>query len=159
MAAATPDAGASGSQPRAPESPLWTKRVALMFFATLTVVFLVSIFYDPGDKDPYGKYSTICMFKNATTLPCPGCGLTHSFCEIGKGDFASAVAWNGVGIPLFGLAILVWLQSLFILRDWQAPARRLNRLAARARPLRLLAIAFVVYGVGRMVYILFFLRE
>ena len=141
-----------------PSETGWSRRLTLVIFFTLTAVFLISVIYDPGDRDPYGSYSTICVFKNVTTLPCPGCGLSHSFCEIGKGDLASAFAWNWMGIPLFGFGVLVWLKSLLLLSGWRQPVQVLDRLARRVRPLHLIATAIVIYGIGRIIYILFFLR-
>ena len=152
------EAGPSPEETEALAETGWTRRVTAVIFLSLTAIFLISVIYDPGDQDPYGAYSTICVFKNVTTLPCPGCGLSHSFCEIGKGDLASAFAWNWLGIPLFGFAILVWLKSLLLLSGWSRPARALDRLAHRLRPLWLIAFAFMIYGVGRILYILFILR-
>ncbi len=134
----------------------WSKRFAASVFLALTLVFLVSVLHDPGDRNPYGNYSTICMFKNTTGLPCPGCGLSHSFCEIGKGHLASAVTWNWLGIPTFVFAILVWLKALFVLMRWDGPVHRLDHLASRLRPLRIFAAAFVLYGCGRILYILIY---
>lgn len=132
---------------------LWTKRAAWIFLIGMSVVIVTSIIHNPAPVNPDGEYFTICGFKNLTGLPCPGCGLTHSFCEIGKGHLASAINWNWLGLPLFILMVLVWLQSLFILTNQTKPAMALDRLAARVRPMRLSAIAFALYGIGRIVYI------
>jgi hypothetical protein len=142
------------NEPRTSQSPeLWSKRFSWMVFGVLSMVFLTSIIYRPAEVDPNGDYYTICGFKNLTGLPCPGCGLTHSFCEIGKGHMASAFAWNWMGIPLFLLMILIWCKALFILTRQYRPAFALDKLAARLRPLRLTTIAFAVYGIGRIIYI------
>lgn len=132
---------------------LWSKRFSWMVFGVLTLVMLTSIIYRPAETNPNGDYYTICGFKNLTGLPCPGCGLTHSFCEIGKGHMASAFSWNWLGIPLFLMMILIWCKALFILTSQYGPAFALDKLAARLRPLRLTAIAFAVYGIGRIIYI------
>lgn len=153
------DAAQVASEQVEPERYGWSKRLAAIIFVALTAMFVVSVIHDPGDRDPYGSYSTICMFKNATSVPCPGCGLTHSFCEIGKGRVASAIEWNWLGIPAFVFAILVWLKSVFVLGGLSQPAQALDRLAARVRVLRLFAYAFVIYGVGRILYILFILPK
>jgi hypothetical protein len=132
---------------------LWSKRFSWVVFGVLTMVILTSIIYRPAEADPNGEYDTICGFKNLTGLPCPGCGLTHSFCEIGKGHVASAFAWNWLGIPLFLMMMLIWCKALFILTRQYKPAFALDKLAARLKLLRLTAIAFAVYGVGRIIYI------
>jgi hypothetical protein len=135
---------------------LWSKRLSWIIFAGMTAVMLVSIIHRPAEVSPSEEYDTICGFKNLTGLPCPGCGLTHSFCEIGKGHMASALNWNWLGPPLFLLMILIWCKALFVLTNQFKPAFALDRLAARLRPMRLFAIAFAVYGIGRIVYIIFY---
>src|SRR5215208_3438499 len=140
--------------PNTPGDLQWSKQLATIIFVGLTLVFLVSLLYQPGAADPNGNYFSICGFKNFTGLPCPGCGLTHSFCELGKGHFQNALAWNWLGMPLFVFFILVWLKAGFILLkrlDW---AMAFDRVAERVKPVRLFAIAFAVYGVGRIIYIL-----
>lgn len=135
---------------------LWSRRFSWIVLATMTAVIFVSVIYRPAPVNPGEEYFTICGFKNLTGLPCPGCGLTHSFCEIGKGHMASAIDFNLLGLPLFLLMLLVWVKALFVLTKQVKPALALDRLAARLRPLRLLAIAFALYGVGRIVYILLY---
>lgn len=144
----------SNLQPPHPGHSLWSKPFARTIVVGFTLIFLVSLFYQPAPANPNGNYFSICGFKNLTGLPCPGCGLTHSFCEIGKGHFQSAMDWNWLGLPLFIFFIFVWLKAILILIgrfDWAA---WFDRVAARIQPLRWLAIAFAVYGVGRIIYIL-----
>jgi hypothetical protein len=150
--AATQDSTAHHSSPSS-KTELWSRRLSWTILAGMTAVILISIIYRPAEVSPGEEYYTICGFKNLTGLPCPGCGLTHSFCEIGKGHMASAFGWNWLGPPLFLLMILVWFQSLFVLTNQSKPAFALNRLAARVRPMRLFAIAFAVYGIGRIVHL------
>jgi len=40
---------------------------------------------------------SICAFRNATGLPCPGCGLTRSWVELARGDLAASLARNRLG--------------------------------------------------------------
>ena len=134
----------------------WSKRLATIFFIGLTAVFAASIFYHPAETAPTAEYSSICAFKNVTGLPCPGCGLTHSFCAIGKGDFSLAFAWHWLGPPLFLLLILMWLKAIFVLTNRNRLALAFDRLALRVRPAVLFASAFAVYGIGRIIYILAF---
>jgi hypothetical protein len=135
---------------------LWSKRLSWVILFAMTGVMLISIVHSPAPVKPGEEYFTVCGFKNLTGLPCPGCGLTHSFCEIGKGHLASAMNWNWLGLPLFTMVILVWVQSLLILTNRMKSAIALNRLAARVRPLRLFVLAFVLYGAGRITYILIY---
>jgi hypothetical protein len=132
----------------------WSKQLATIFFIGLTAVFAASIFYHPAETAPTLNYSSICAFKNVTGLPCPGCGLTHSFCALGKGDVALAFGWHWLGPPLFLLLILVWLKAVFVLTNRHRLAMAFDRLAMRVRPAVLVAFAFAVYGIGRIIYIL-----
>ena len=51
-----------------------------------------------------------CTFREATGLPCPGCGLTRAFCAISRGDWGEAVALNPLAFPFYagGVLILLW---------------------------------------------------
>src|SRR5262245_33544514 len=90
-----------------------SRRLAVFGFLVLLVVFLASVFYQPRS----GNYFTICAFKNLTGLPCPGCGLTHSFCALAKGDIGGAFLFNALGPPLFVALFLLWVRSGFVLMN------------------------------------------
>ncbi|MFL6214716.1 MAG: DUF2752 domain-containing protein [Blastocatellia bacterium] len=124
----------------------------LAWFALLMLagVFTISLIYHPSE----GNYFTICGFKNATGLPCPGCGLTHSFCALGKGHLLSAFSWNLLGPPLFLLFALVWVRAVCVLLNRQRFPRAFDAFVERVRLVRWAAIAFAVFGVARIVYIL-----
>jgi hypothetical protein len=42
-----------------------------------------------------------CMFRRATGVPCPGCGLTRSFICLMRGDVPRAWTFNPAGLLLF----------------------------------------------------------
>lgn len=126
-----------------------SKRLALLTLVGLSAVFLVSALLKPST----GDYFTICGFKNFTGLPCPGCGLTHSFCALGSGHIMDAFAFNLLGPPLFLIFILVWIRSASILLNKSNLAQALDRMARRFNLVRALAIAFGVYGVVRIIYL------
>ena len=127
-----------------------SKGLAWLAFVMLAGVFIVSVIYHPSD----GNYFTICGFKNATGLPCPGCGLTHSFCALGKGNLLSAFEWNLLGPPLFVLFAFIWVRAVFVLLNRQSFPRAFDAFAERVRLIRWAAIAFAVFGVARIAYIL-----
>ena len=89
----------------AAEAP--SKKLALFGLIGLFAVFMVSLLFTL----PEGQYFTICGFKNFTGLPCPGCGLTHSFCALGKGEITAAFSFNLLGPPLFFALVLLWIRS------------------------------------------------
>lgn len=53
----------------------------------------------------------VCLFKQATTVPCPSCGSTRSVLHILHGDLGGGLSWNPLGFVLLaGLVILpVWI--------------------------------------------------
>lgn len=126
-----------------------SKKLALFAIVGLFAVFLVSVLFNP----PAGDYFTVCGFKNFTGLPCPGCGLTHSFCALGKGAVGDAVAFNALGPPLFLVLLLVWIRSACVLLNKAGAVHFFARIAGRFNLVRAFAIAFGVYGVARIVYV------
>src|SRR5713226_2674757 len=93
------------------ESAPPSKKLAVFTLVGLSAVFLMSALFKP----PSGDYFTICAFKNFTGLPCPGCGLTHSFCALAKGDVGDAFSFNLIGPVLFVFLVLLWTRSASVL--------------------------------------------
>lgn len=85
----------------------------------------------------------ICHFKRLTGLPCPGCGLTHSFCAISHGQFAAAWAHQPFGFVLYLGAVAAAMGPLLI--------RVLPRAAWFYRS-RVVLAALVVVGSAMIVY-------
>lgn len=126
-----------------------SKRLAVLTLVGLSVVFLASTLLKP----PSGDYFTVCGFKNFTGLPCPGCGLTHSFCALGSGNIMGAFGFNLLGPPLFLVFCLAWIRSASVLLNRSNLAQALDRMASRFHLVRALAIAFAVYGAVRIIYL------
>ena len=137
-----------------PSEPGRSRRTALAVFAGLSAVILISIFYRPAEPGPDGQYFTICAFKNVTGLPCPGCGLTHSFCALGKGDVSSAARFNLMGPPIFLLLMLLWLRYAFFIAGWEKAVKFFDREAARLKIARVALIALAIFGVARIIFLL-----
>ena len=135
-----------------PANPDPSRRTATLLLVGLTIVLAVSFFYSPPDSG----YISVCMFKNLTGLPCPGCGLTHSFCALAKGRVASAFVFNAMGPPIFLLAAGFWLRSLAVLFGQMKPVFAFDRIARGAMLGRLLLVALGIYGIGRIIYIVAF---
>ena len=127
-----------------------SRNLALFGVVGLLAVFLFSVLF----KLPEGEYFTICGFKNFTGLPCPGCGLTHSFCALGKGDVAGAFGFNLLGPPLFFVLLLLWIRSGYVLLNQIDPVQRLDRIARRFNIVKAFAAGFAVYGIARIMYLL-----
>jgi hypothetical protein len=129
-----------------------SKWLAVITLVALTGVYLVSFFYKPAQ----GNYFTLCGFKNLTGLPCPGCGLTHSFCAIGKGDFKQALTYNLLGPPVFLASILIWLRAVLVILGRTKPVREFDQLAARLKPVQTFVIVFMLFGLARIAYLLIY---
>jgi uncharacterized protein DUF2752 len=127
-----------------------SKKLAVFTLIGLFAVFLVSALFNP----PAGEYFTICGFKNFTGLPCPGCGLTHSFCALARGNAGDAFAFNLLGPPLFLVLMLAWIRSACVLSNNNGIVHLFDRIALRFNVVRAFALAFGVYGIARIVYLL-----
>jgi hypothetical protein len=128
--------------------------VAAMALAGLTLVYLISIFYTPETRAGM-EYFTICGFKNLTGLPCPGCGLTHSFCSLGKGELSTAFSYHLLGPPLFLFSLIVWLRSLGALFNWHGAVRAIDLFFARLSLVRFSIAALVIFGLTRIMLLYF----
>jgi len=49
---------------------------------------------------------TLCIFKNLTGIPCPGCGLTRGTLAIFEGNFSEAFSYNILSIPIMLAALI-----------------------------------------------------
>jgi hypothetical protein len=143
-----------GDQAPSPLEERKSRRVAALVFISLTCLFLTSVFYTASTVNADGQYFTICGFKVLTGLPCPGCGLTHSFCAIGRGDLRSAFVFNAIGPPLYLVSILVWLRFLFALTGVRRPVAFFDRTFNHLKLVRRFAIAIGLFGLARILYLL-----
>jgi hypothetical protein len=155
MDAATQISEPFASPEEAPQAARPSRLLALYGLVMLTGVFVVSLWLNPPDSD----YFTICGFKNLTGLPCPGCGLTHSFCAMGKGHLLAALGFNLLGPILFLLFALVWLRSACVLLNKTSISLKLDQWMEHVQIVRRMTIAFLVFGAGRIVYLLVFHPE
>ena len=137
-------------EPTTVEQP--SKRLAVFGLVGLFAVFLASVLFRP----PAGEYFTVCGFKSFTGLPCPGCGLTHSFCALGKGEVTDAFGFNLLGPPLFLVLVLIWIRSACVLSNRIGAVQLLDRIAGRFNVAWTFAIGFAVYGIARIVYLVAF---
>ena len=133
-----------------------SRGLAILAFVWISGVMVASVVWNPAPPAASGDYFTVCGFKNLTGLPCPGCGLTHSFCSLAKSEIADAFAFNALGPPTFLLLILLWLRAIAVLCNRLSPVAVFDRAIERFRVVKRMALAFGVYGVIRIVYVLAF---
>jgi hypothetical protein len=72
-------------------------RSNLKFIGLFLLVLSISLIVDPFEEGPFD----VCIFKNATNLPCPGCGLTRSFIYAGHLHLEDSVRMHPFGLVLF----------------------------------------------------------
>ena len=92
----------------------------IVLLAVLIGVVVASVVWHPSDEGGF----VFCPFRRATGWPCPGCGLTRSFCALAKGHVAQSFAFHALGPVAFGL-VCVW-----IVRSAAAIAGRRSAVAA-----------------------------
>jgi len=76
------------------------RKRSILFLIILIIIFTGSIIIENPDL-PFG----ICIFKTITGLPCPSCGMTHSFVSIGHLRIVEAFFYNILGPFLYLLMI------------------------------------------------------
>jgi Protein of unknown function (DUF2752) len=122
------------------------RRRSATYAGIAAAVLATSYFYAPYvDRGP-----PICPFKLMFGIPCPGCGLTHSFCALAHGHLAAAVQFHALGPVLF----VVFALALPIFA-YQAITRRrvtwFNRLLFAERPAYIFATVLFLYHFTRLI--------
>jgi hypothetical protein len=91
----------------------------------------------------------VCPFRLFFGVPCPGCGLTRSFCAMSHGDVAGAFSYHALG-PCLYLALLIGVPLL----AWQALTRRrvplLNEVLYARRPAYVFGALLFAYQMARL---------
>jgi len=101
---------------------------AILFSAILVMAWISSVQFSHIQIFGY-TIPSLCMFKNITTLDCPGCGITRSFVYAVHGHWYEAYLMHLWGIPL---ATFLVFQVFY--RFWRAagaPTIKINSTMAR----------------------------
>jgi hypothetical protein len=72
----------------------------LVVLAACSSIVIAAFFLVPsGDTITFGRFTfpTICTFRQATGVPCPGCGLTRSVVAATHGDWSASYRYNRLG--------------------------------------------------------------
>lgn len=81
--------------------------INIFLAGVIVLIFAYSGFFSP-DKD---NYPVICVHERITGMPCPSCGLSHSFSLILRGRIGEAYEWN-----IYGMRIFLFFASQLLLR-------------------------------------------
>jgi hypothetical protein len=109
--------------------------------ATIAGTFL----YAPWSQDG----PVLCPFRLFTGLPCPGCGLTRSFCAIAQGDLRDAVAFHVLGPALF-TALVLGILPLLVQGFTRRPVRLVNSMLFSMRTSYLAAGLLAAFHIVRL---------
>jgi hypothetical protein len=103
-------------------------------------VFAVGMFGSGHLESQVVDHGMPCLFRSATGLVCPLCGMTHAIAALGSGDFAAAFAAH----PLapFVLIMTLWMTASLALNG------RLQLFGRELRSAPLLAGVAVVWVVN-----------
>lgn len=83
-----------------------------------------------------GWQGSLCLFYRHTHVPCPGCGLTRAFAQMGQGNLATALRLHPLAPLLAAEGLLLWLAW-----GWSILSRRVLPLARWEIPLALAHLA------------------
>ena len=98
-------------------------KVSKNFYTTylLTIAAIVGGYVALVIIDTIGRhhYKTLCLFKAATGIPCPGCGMGRATLSIFHGHVASSFGYNILCIPftIAVIASLFWLVRDLVVRQ------------------------------------------
>jgi hypothetical protein len=74
-------------------------------FAVLSAILLASILIPP-----YLANNLLpCPIKSVTGIPCPGCGMTRAFLNIGHGHISTALRFNPNSLLAFLIILSLWI--------------------------------------------------
>ena len=92
----------------------------------------------------------ICVFHEATGLPCPGCGLTRGMTAFGRGEFRQALHWHPF-TPVFALGLVLMVVTTLLREPLRAKVLDgIARIEARTGLSFVLLIALFAFGLWRM---------
>lgn len=123
----------------APDDEVGQVRLHLFVAAVCLVLVILALLLQPAEPGA-GRLTVgglalpeVCAFKQATGLPCPGCGLTRSWVSALHGDLAASALHHPLGwlVLLYALAQaarhLLWVSAPGERRRIEAAGRWLDR--------------------------------
>lgn len=118
-------------------SPSRNSRPLRLAWCLLIGALLLAALVSPAG---WNALPDVCLFHRTTGLPCPSCGLTRSWAALVRGQLGLSLRFHALG----GVSLLLLLAGLGF---QQASGKRL---ILPKSALVVGALAWVVYGVGRM---------
>ena len=117
-----------------------TRRSLYILFLALSLGAFGWLLWNLHDGSGGSETQTLCLFKQATGLPCPSCGTSRAVLLLARGEFRESLMMNPLGIfaaaglaaiPLWILVDIfrrkesfyrsfIWMEQFFINRRWAA---------------------------------------
>ncbi len=85
------------------------------FYFNLILAGIIILLFVYAGFFAYSSHALHCVYKQATGLDCPTCGLTRAFHNILLGNFSSAKQLNPLSIKLFAFFFLQFLWRIFLI--------------------------------------------
>lgn len=97
--------------------------------------------------------ATLCLFKSATSLPCPSCGTTRSLAVLLQGDLFQALSINPLGIAAaIGLIIVPLWIIVDLLRSQDSFYRAFRSIEKFLQSNRIAAAAGIIIIAGNWLW-------
>lgn len=118
-----------------------------LFMAAIGLATIAASFaYAPWSLDG----PVFCAFRWLTGLPCPGCGLTRSFCAVAQGDLVHGFHWHILG-PLLFAAVVIGAPLLLAQGLLRRRLRGVNMILFSRRTAYAVAVLLGAFQVFRVV--------
>jgi hypothetical protein len=120
------------------------QRVVVLSLAALAIAQIVLVaLHLPGWP---------CALRQATGIPCPGCGLSRAMAALLRGDWRTALALHAFA-PLLAACALLLVAALLLRTETRLRlAGRIASFESRTGIAAWLAAALLVYWLGRLLY-------
>jgi hypothetical protein len=117
--------------------------LAAVFVASFAGVDRVKLYPPLGAGD---GGTSICLLKRLTGIPCMTCGMTRSFCAIGRGRLAEAARFHPLGPVVYAMLAAVMIRAAVMAAFGRMWLGRTVRVLIWSIPV-LVAAAIVIWAV------------
>jgi hypothetical protein len=127
---------------------LWRRK-----WSTLCIAVLLLSLALPS-SGLFGRFP-LCLFRRVTGLPCPGCGLSHAFSALSRGEAAQAAFYHPMGPLLWFVAFFASTGIFWPRKTWE----EFGALFRRRRSIFLLSVLcffvlMLLFGSLRILFLL-----
>jgi hypothetical protein len=122
-------------------------RGELVGLGLLAATLAASVIWHPQDDGGF----VVCPFRKATGLPCPGCGLTRSFCAVAKGHLERAFEFHALGPALFVVLLVYLVRGGALVAGAESAVARFDAAVRRWRLLRIGTVALLAVWIVELV--------